>query len=198
MRDLPETAQQVAADQSGVITARQLARLGVTEDAVRARLDSGAWQRIHTGVFASFSGEPARMTQLWAAVLRVGPGAVLSYQTAAELHGLPRARRQVQVRRGGRSEYRDLVYDSYGVVVETDGRTAHLVTAAWRDAHRDNAAAADGFITLRYSWSDVNGRPCYVARQVAAALTRRGWPGKLRPCSPACTAPAGGHLSRAL
>ena len=95
-----------------------------------------------------------------------------------------------RVLRGGRSEYRDLVYGAYGVVVETGGRMAHLVTAAWRDAHRDNAAAADGFLTLRYSWSDVNGRPCYIARQVAAALTQRGWPGKLSPCSPACTAPA--------
>jgi hypothetical protein len=46
----------------------------------------------------------------------------------------------------------------------------HLVTAAWRDAHRGNSAGADGFVTLRDSWSDVNGRPCYVARLVAAAL----------------------------
>jgi hypothetical protein len=68
-----------------VITVRQLARLGVTEDAMRARLDCGAWQRIHTGVFATFSGEPTRMAEFWAAVLRIGPGAVLSYQTAAEL-----------------------------------------------------------------------------------------------------------------
>ena len=67
-------------------------------------------------------------------------------------------RTQVTLRRGGRSEYRDLVYGAYGVVVETDGRMAHLVTAAWRDAHRDNSAAADGFLTLRYSWSDVNGQ----------------------------------------
>jgi very-short-patch-repair endonuclease len=314
MRQLPEAVHDLAADQSGVITARQAARLGVSRDAIRARLDRGSWQRIHTGVYAMFSGEPGRPALLWAAVLRGGPGAVLSYQTAAELHGLirrpaplihltvpagrclerarglvihysnradaarhpvllpprtrveetaldlaaaalcfddalgwvsaacagrlttpariqeamaqrakmpfraglaaalagvaagantvleyrylrdverphglPRARRQVQVRRGGRSEYRDLVYDTYRVVVETDGRAAHLVTAAWRDAHRDNSAAVDGFITLRYSWSDVNGRPCYVARQVAAALTQRGWPGKLRHCSPACT-----------
>ena len=63
-----------------------------------------------------------------------------------------------RVLRGGRSEYRDLVYGAYGVVVETGGRMAHQVTAAWRDAHRDNSAAADGFLTLRYSWSDVNGR----------------------------------------
>jgi hypothetical protein len=39
-------------------------------------------------VYATFSGEPARETALWAALLRVGPDAVLSHQTAAERHGL--------------------------------------------------------------------------------------------------------------
>jgi very-short-patch-repair endonuclease len=132
---------------------------------------------------------------LAAALADVAAGAntVLEYRYLRDVerpHGLPRARRQVRVRRGGRSEYRDLVYGAYRVVVETDGRMAHLVTAAWRDAHRDNSAAADGFVTLRYSWSDVNGRPCYVARQVAAALGQRGWPGPLRRCGPACLVPA--------
>lgn len=34
------------------------------------------------------SGEPTRETMLWGALLRAGPGAVLSHQTAAERHGL--------------------------------------------------------------------------------------------------------------
>ena len=33
-------------------------------------------------------GEPARETMLWAALLRAGPDAILSHQTAAERHGL--------------------------------------------------------------------------------------------------------------
>ena len=40
------------------------------------------------GVYATFTGIPGRGARLWAAVLSAGPGAVLSYQTAAELHGL--------------------------------------------------------------------------------------------------------------
>ncbi len=43
---------------------------------------------LHRGVYAVFSGPPSRDTLLWAAVLRAGDGAVLSHQTAAELHGL--------------------------------------------------------------------------------------------------------------
>ena len=49
---------------------------------------SGRWQRLQRGVYATFSGEPLRETVLWAALLRAGPGAVLSHQTAAERHGL--------------------------------------------------------------------------------------------------------------
>lgn len=43
---------------------------------------------MYRGTYATFSGVPPREARLWAAVLRAGPGAVLSYETAAELHGL--------------------------------------------------------------------------------------------------------------
>jgi hypothetical protein len=49
---------------------------------------SGRWQRLQRGVYATFSGDPGRETILWAALLRAGPDAVLSHQTAAERHGL--------------------------------------------------------------------------------------------------------------
>jgi len=55
---------------------------------MRNRARSGRWQRLQRGVYATFSGEPTRETVLWAALLRAGPGAVLSHQTAAERHGL--------------------------------------------------------------------------------------------------------------
>jgi hypothetical protein len=74
--------------QRGVITRRQALAAGLTEKAIVVRLQSGRWQRLQTGVYAAFSGEPPRPAILWAAVLRAGHGAVLSHQTAAELHGL--------------------------------------------------------------------------------------------------------------
>jgi len=55
---------------------------------MRNRVRDGRWQRLQRGVYATFSGEPLRETVLWAALLRAGPGAVLSHQTAAERHGL--------------------------------------------------------------------------------------------------------------
>jgi hypothetical protein len=70
--------------------------------------------------------------------------------------------------------------------VETDGAVAHPPAAHWRDRHRDNAAATDGIITLRYSWADVTERPCQTAAQVAAVLQHRGWRGTPHPCGPSC------------
>jgi hypothetical protein len=103
-------------------------------------------------------------------------------------HGLPQAQRQVRVVRAGRACYLDNFYAEWLVGLELDGLVAHPPGERWRDFRRDNAGAADGIMTLRYGWADVTGRPCEVARQVAAVLGRRGWAGSLRACGPACAA----------
>ncbi len=76
--------------QRGVLSRPQAISLGLTSSAIAARLRSGRWQRLHPGVYAAFSGDPSRQAMLWAAILRAGPAAALSHQTAAELHGLSR------------------------------------------------------------------------------------------------------------
>jgi hypothetical protein len=86
--------------QSGVISRHQASEAGFTEKAIDWRLRSGAWRRLHRGAYAAFTGDPSREGKLWAAVLRTGPGAVLSHETAAEIHGLtdkPSARIHVSV-----------------------------------------------------------------------------------------------------
>jgi len=100
-------------------------------------------------------------------------------------HGLPRGARQARFRRGNHNEYRDVLYEAYLTAVELDGELAHIGEARRRDARRDNAAAADGIFTLRYSWLDVTKSPCQVAAEVARVLARRGFAGA-RPCSPSC------------
>jgi Transcriptional regulator, AbiEi antitoxin len=302
---------ELAARQSGVVAARQLTQAGVTKSAINSKIRTGRWRRMHRGVYATFSGEPTRLAQLWAAVLCAGPGAMLSHQSAAELarladrptelihvtvpitrrvdktpgivvhystrarealhparlppqtrieetvldlasaaqtlddacgwvtrslqrglttqaglghylelrpkirwrselaelltldaaglhsalelryrrdverpHGLPRGTRQARFRRGDHNEYRDVLYEAYLTAVELDGELAHT-GERWRDARRDNAAAADGIFTLRHSWFDVTKSPCQVAAEVARVLARRGFAGA-RPCSPTC------------
>jgi len=55
---------------------------------IKFRVRSGRWRQIHAGIYATFTGEPSRTAQLWAAVLSAGPGAALSHEAAAELHRL--------------------------------------------------------------------------------------------------------------
>lgn len=86
--ETPSPSRELLAVQGNAIARRQSARSGVDPRAMRARVDTGRWQRLQWGVYAAFSGDPARETMLWAALLRAGQDAVLSHQTAAERHGL--------------------------------------------------------------------------------------------------------------
>jgi hypothetical protein len=310
--ELPQRLRELAQFQHGILTRDQAQQGGLTKDVIRSRVRQDRWQRMYAGVYAAFSGEPGRTAVLWAAVLRAGPGAMLSHHTAAELagladapstsmhvtipagrriagspglvvhlssradqirhpalapartriedtvldltqlattaeaaydwmtralgrrlttqprlraamasrrrlrwrrdltgalaadwagvhsgleyrylrdverpHALPPGTRQALARHAGRNEYRDVLYEEYGVAVELDGRAAHPGDTRWRDIRRDNSAAADGIVTLRYGWIDVSQRPCWVAAQVAQVLVRRGYSG-FRPCAPDC------------
>ncbi len=95
-------------------------------------------------------------------------------------HGLPSGRRQVRSR-DGRS-IRDVLYEEFALVVELDGRRGHDGMGRFRDMWRDNQAALDSLLTLRYGSIDVCGRPCAVAVQVGTALAARGWDGGFTRC----------------
>ena len=74
--------------QEGVLTREQALRAGLSRHLIEGRLESGRWQRLHKGVFATFSGPVPRSALLWGAVLRAGDDAVLSHHTAAEVWNL--------------------------------------------------------------------------------------------------------------
>jgi hypothetical protein len=310
---LPDECRELVARQYGVISRRQANRCRIGDAAIDNQLRVARWQRLYRGVYATFTGPPPREAQLTAALLRAGPGATLSYQTAAELarladqadarihitvpvgghpeaipgvviyrsariaqarhpvlrpartrieettldlagtaadlddafgwlcratgrglttiprlrsamiarsrirwrgeilasltdigggmhsnlerryvrdveraHRLPVARRQARMMHGSRSRYLDNLYEGLGVAVELDGRAAHPAERRWADIHRDNFSARAGIITLRYSWADIAGRPCWVAAELGEILRSRGWPGTAQRCGPAC------------
>jgi hypothetical protein len=87
-RDVPRQLRDQALSQQGILTRVQAIRGGLGPGAIRALQVQGKWQRLHPGVYATFSGPVPREGAFWAAVLRAGPGAVLSYWTAAELDQL--------------------------------------------------------------------------------------------------------------
>jgi very-short-patch-repair endonuclease len=80
--------EELAATRSGILTRKQALVAGLTDEAIEAQVSAARWQRVYPGVLATFSGPLSREAQLWAAVLSVGTGAVLSHETAAELLGL--------------------------------------------------------------------------------------------------------------
>jgi hypothetical protein len=74
--------------QCRVLTRRQALVAGITSAKIRANVRAGRWQRLLPHVYATFTGPVPRPAQFWAVVLRAGPHAVLSHQSAAELNGL--------------------------------------------------------------------------------------------------------------
>jgi len=74
--------------QHGVVTRVQAIAGGLTRSQIEVRLCTGRWRRIFTGVYLTFNGPVPRRSLLWAVVLRAGPDAVLSHETAAELVGM--------------------------------------------------------------------------------------------------------------
>jgi hypothetical protein len=312
--DLPTALGNLLRIQRGVFSRQQALRAGLTRDLIHARVRGGTWRSVYPGVYTMNNGELGRATMMSAAVLYAGRGALLSHETAAELHkladwqspeihvsvpaerrvvampgirihrsayifrapsvhcdpprtnidetvldligtaetfddacslitraisreltdekqlraamrgrerlrwradldllitaavsgdhsvlefrytrdverahGLPEPDRQVPFTGpGGRRGRRDRIYARYGVVVELDGKLAHLAEDAWRDKDRDNYAAETGKDSLRYGWAHVRKRTCETAIQVANVLRNHGWEGIPRPCSLYC------------
>lgn len=139
-----------------------------------------------------FRPHQPRQRLIQRALVDIGSGAhsmlELRYQRHVErAHGLPEGRRQRPAGSAARREWTDVYYEEFGVRCELDGRLGHLDAAgAWRDMDRDNRGVLAGEWTLRFGWSDVVGRPCAVASQVADLLRMRGWRGTPRGCGNSC------------
>ena len=74
--------------QAAAIARRQGAGVGIHPETMRTRVRSGRWQRLQRGVYAGLLRRSRPGDGALGALLRAGPGAVLSHQTAAERHGL--------------------------------------------------------------------------------------------------------------
>jgi hypothetical protein len=84
----PAELRKKASLQAGIVTRKQALRASMSARAIEWKAQAGEWHRVHAGVYATFTGELPRQAQLWAAVLYAGEGAMLSHESAGELHGL--------------------------------------------------------------------------------------------------------------
>jgi very-short-patch-repair endonuclease len=88
---------KVAERQHGVISARQLLRLGLDRDAIRHRVRSKRLHLLMRGVYALGRPEVSREGRWMAAVLVCGDGAVLSHSSAAALMRIGVERDEIEV-----------------------------------------------------------------------------------------------------
>jgi len=139
----------------------------------------GVWQRLEWGAYATFTGDLSREAQLWAAVLRVGPGATLSHETAAEVHGLidkPVGPIHVSVpaeRRPGRRRIRGVVIHRSRCLVPEWQPPWRLPRTTVADTVLDLVTASRTFDDA-YDWiSRAVGRRLTSPQSLSKALARR-------------------------
>ena len=84
---------ELAQLQHGVIAARQLYSLGLSETQVRKRAMKGWLHRVHRGVYTIGGARLTDEGRWLAAVLACGNGSTLSHQSAGELWGLRRRKK---------------------------------------------------------------------------------------------------------
>lgn len=82
---LSSGCRELIEHQRGVLARWQVADNERDRSSAGNLLRNARWQRLYLGVYAAFTGVPARESLMWAALLRCGPGAALSHFTAAEV-----------------------------------------------------------------------------------------------------------------
>ena len=166
--------------QSRVISRQQAQDAGWPDRTIDRRLRSGTWRRLHRGTYATFTGDASREAKLWAAVLRAGPGAVLSHETAAEVHGLtdkPKSQIHISV---PAQRNPDRLRRIPGVVIHRSRRLVpewqppwHLPRTTVEDTVLDLIATARTFDDA-YGWiSSAVGRRLTSPRSLSKALAAR-------------------------
>ncbi len=82
-----DALERILYAQIDVITRAQALRVGVTEDALRSRLqDGGPWQIVLPRIYLTTTGTPSRVQQEMAAQLYGGPGAIITGRAALVCH----------------------------------------------------------------------------------------------------------------
>ncbi|MEN8113974.1 MAG: type IV toxin-antitoxin system AbiEi family antitoxin domain-containing protein [Actinomycetota bacterium] len=93
--DPERLALDLASRQGGVITTEQAHECGLNRHAVRYRLRIGRWTRVSRSVYRLIEmNEPSQRLRAAIAAL---PNSVVSHESAAEMHGIPRVRRGIAV-----------------------------------------------------------------------------------------------------
>ena len=85
--DIPDECNGLIMMQRGVIGRDQAIGAGLSGTSITTLLRTDRWQRLHRGVYATFTGTPGPEALMWAALVRSGLGSMVSHTTAAGLFG---------------------------------------------------------------------------------------------------------------
>lgn len=163
---ISDDLDELLARQSGVFARWQVSATAPELGVTAASLRSGRFQRLYTGVYAAFTGPPRHRAQLWAAVLRAGPGAVLSYQSAAELDGFaaePGRKIHVTVASGKQ------VVQVQGIVVH---RSARLAVARHPSKTPPRTRVEETALDLAQAAATLDDAFGWISRPCAQRLTK--------------------------
>ncbi len=138
-------ARQIADQQAGIVSRRQLYDAGWTRWMVKAEVRGGRWRRVGRNLLCVHTGPLSRQSMFWVALLSGGPRAYLdgvSSLQAAGLKGYDESTIRVTVPRGAR------VYRPRGIDVRQ---------------------------TRRWSWEDLEPGPLRRSRNAIAAIRGGLW-----------------------
>lgn len=82
MENMLDRLMRLARQQGGVLARGQVLASGFSDEWLTHRVSSRRWQRVHTGVYATFTGPLPMLARCWAALLFCGEGSALAGSTA--------------------------------------------------------------------------------------------------------------------
>jgi hypothetical protein len=130
-----EHVAALASTQASTVSRAQALAIGVSDRMIATRLRRGRWLHLHPGVYAIAGAAPSWEQQLWGAVLAVGPGAIVSHETALLLGGLderyaPRHPLALSVPRGRHHRVRGAIVHQIGDLRAHHVHTIHGLRAS--------------------------------------------------------------------
>jgi hypothetical protein len=165
--ELPYTLRNLARHQSGIVCRSQALKGGLSVGMIKFRVNSGRWQQVHPGVYATFTGAAGRGAQLWAALMWAGPGAMLSHETAAELQRLTdKPVETIHVMVPGYRRVRAVP----GVSIHRYGRA---IEAVERDSNPPRTRVEETLLDLTHAASNFDDVCGWVTRAFARELTNQ-------------------------
>lgn len=173
---------KLSTSQQGNVTASQLDYLGVSRSTISTRVEQGRLHRVHHGVY--LVGHLARtdLAHFAAAVLALGPSAVLSHRSAAVLWELLRAEAgcvHVSMLGSGRGQRPGICVHRTTALTNTDFTRRQLIPVTSPARTILDVAEEEGFASAERALNQARIRRLALRSHMAALYARtpgrRGW-----------------------